>query len=330
MMALLYQEAAELPSKNRHDLEYNLASCCCLTYLTKLARDEQSCPSVGSFSAADVDDLAVVGNEPIFASPVEDPTSLPDNVKSPFPLGLVSSSLAPTRPLYCSGFECGIDDKVSATRNKLVYSNCVDRNVSTSTIYARGMISSLTSPTVKPLCPRLSHSKYKGGKGRGDGAGDGDGDGSCTNQLPRPSSAAGLAIRAFLTGKPNPVGAANCSSVKSGVIDTCLLSNPRPAYLANFQGQLPSIPDLGLVEGNSKRFECHASYTGPITIPDMLINVLKFAQAYYRKNKGKRDRKVFIRGHLQQVPIPISVTISLRHVIIIHPRLAVCSDCCPV
>jgi hypothetical protein len=56
-----------------------------------------------------------------------------------------------------------------------------------------------------------------------------------------------------------------------------------------------------------KRFAEHAAYTGPSTVAVMYSSVLRFAQAYYHRNKGKRERKVFVRGELQHLPVPTCV-----------------------
>lgn len=109
----------------------------------------------------------------------------------------------------------------------------------------------------------------------------------------------------------------------------------KPLYTESFMGDLPSFNDVSLLGGAvqtaaqfeigvvsklssrggsrltlsepMQRFVGHAAYTGPVSMSEMYTAVLTFAKAYYKKNKGKRERKVFIRGELQTLPIPCSV-----------------------
>jgi hypothetical protein len=62
--------------------------------------------------------------------------------------------------------------------------------------------------------------------------------------------------------------------------------------------------------GMMQSFLGHSAYAGPLGMTEMYISVIKFATAYYRQNKGKLERRVYIQGGLVRLPISTSFFVA--------------------
>lgn len=111
---------------------------------------------------------------------------------------------------------------------------------------------------------------------------------------------------------------------------------PEHSAMANFVQHmlLPSVNDLKRISSESERREldmgtvvrlnnrnaakfkftsdfkqlfCHLAYTGPISHEEVFRRVTTNAVNYYENNKGKKERKVYLRGTLYKIPLELGI-----------------------
>lgn len=56
-----------------------------------------------------------------------------------------------------------------------------------------------------------------------------------------------------------------------------------------------------------KSLFCHLAYTGPISHEEVYRKVTTIGVNYYLYNKGKKERKVYLRGQLYKIPLQLGI-----------------------
>lgn len=119
-------------------------------------------------------------------------------------------------------------------------------------------------------------------------------------------------------------------------VSPTLARTPSHSAMANFvvRYRLPSNPDLERIGASSsakvleignvvrlnyrasaklkltdevRELFGHLAYTGPISHEEVVRKVTTIGVHYYLYNKGKKERKVYIQGHLVRLPITVGV-----------------------